>query len=86
MSDDVVFTADQIAACTTALRTALGKPPEHFSKHLFIGMISDEIEQLRSDGWSDAEIAKLVAESTRSLVGADDIALGYVGPDARGRG
>ena len=36
--------------CTTALRAALGLPPEQFSIQAFVGMISDEIEQLRTPG------------------------------------
>ena len=86
MSDDVVFTVDQIAACSTALRTALGRPPEHVSTERFVGMISDEIEGLRAGGWSDAEIAALVADSTGSVVAAEDITAFYAGPEDRGRG
>ena len=83
MSDDVVFTVDQVAACSTALRTALGKPPEHLSIAQFIGMISDEIEQLRAEAWSDVEIAALISETTGSVVGAGDVATFYAGPEAR---
>lgn len=85
MSDDVVFTIDQIAACSTALRTAIGLPPEHVSTARFVGMISDEIEQMRVQGWSDAEIAALVAESTGSTIADDDIAAHYATPEQRQR-
>lgn len=83
MVDEVVFTVDQVAACNTALRTALGLPPEHVPVARFVGMISDEIEQLRAKGWADAEIAALVAESTGSVMTAQDIADNYVGPAGR---
>jgi hypothetical protein len=81
----VVFTVDQIAACSTALRTALGLPPEHFTTERFVGMISDEIEQLRAKGWSDGEIAALVHESTQSVITAEDIADYYAPPELRRR-
>jgi hypothetical protein len=81
--DEVVFTVDQVAACNTALRTALGLPPEHVPASRFVGMISDEIEQLRGRGWSDAEIAALVAESTGSVLTAEDIAIHYAPPQLR---
>ena len=87
MSDgsDVVYTVDQVATCNTALRTALGKPPEHFTQAQFVGMISDEIEQLRAQGWSDAEIASLVAESTESVMDAEAIAAHFAPPELRRR-
>ena len=82
-ADEVVFTVDQAAACNTALRTALGLPPEHFSTARFVGMISDGIEQLRAKGWSDVEIASLIKESTGSVIEADDLAKYYAPPDLR---
>ena len=85
MADELVFTVDQVAACNTALRTALGLPPEHVPLSRFVGMISDEIEQLRSNGWSDTEIASLVAESTGSVIAAEDIATHYVSAERRRR-
>lgn len=81
--DEPVFTVDQVAACSTALRTALGLPPEHFPLARFVGMISDEIEQLRSNRWSDAEIASLVAESTGSAITAEHIEAHYASADRR---
>lgn len=83
MSDDVVFTVDQVAACSTALRTALGLPPEHFSIGRFVGMISDEIGQLRREGWSDVEITALVTESIGSEIAPEDIAAHYAAPELR---
>ncbi len=71
---DVVFTADQIAEASTALRTALGLRPEHFTLARFIEMVSGEVEQLRAKSWSDTEIAALLAESTGSVVSAQNLA------------
>lgn len=82
---DVVFTVDQTAAANTAMRTALGLPPQHFTISAFIGMISDEIQQLRERGWGDAEIAALVGESTGTAVTPGAIADHYATPEARGK-
>ena len=69
MSDDEpVFTVDQVAEANTALHTALGQRPRHVSLARFIRMLSDEIAQLRQQGWGDAEIAALLSESTGSVV------------------
>ena len=69
--NEVVFTVDQVAEASTALRTALGLRPEHFSLGRFIGMLRDEIVALRGQGWGDAEIAALLSESTKSVVPAE---------------
>lgn len=70
MSDEPVFTVDQLAEANTALRTALGLPPEHLPLGRFVSMLGDEIAQLRQQGWGDAEIAALLSESTGSVVPA----------------
>lgn len=72
--DDPVFTVDQVAEANTALRTALGLPPEHFPLARFLSMVGEEIGQLRQQGWGDAEIAALLSESTGSVVPADALA------------
>ncbi|MCW6508494.1 hypothetical protein [Lichenifustis flavocetrariae] len=81
---EVVFTVDQVAEANTALRTALGRPPENFTMAQFIAMVSDEIDQLRGKGWGDAEIASLLAESTGSIVTADSVSLHYAPVELRG--
>ena len=84
MSDDEpVFTVDQIATANTAMRVALGLPPEHFTLVRFVGMVANEIEQLRGAGWSDEAIADLVTEATGTTVGPDDITRCYSGPERR---
>jgi hypothetical protein len=51
----------------------MGLPAECFSLKAFIGMISDEIEQLRAHGFNDAAIADLLCEITRKAVSSRDI-------------
>lgn len=83
--DESPYTAEQAAAVTTALRSALGMPPQRFGTEQFVGMISDEIEQLRSAGKTDAEIAKLIADTCRIDIDAESLARYYAEPAARGR-
>ena len=86
LSDEHTFTADQTAAATTAMRMALGKPPEQFGVAQFVAMISDEVQQLREAGHSDEDIAAIVRESTGSTLDAGDLAAHYAPPEARGWG
>ncbi len=85
ISDDANFTAEQAAKANTALRAALGLPPQRFSAEQFVGMISDEIEQLRAAGKSDGDIAALVSDSTGVTVETESIAQFYADPEARDR-
>lgn len=84
MADDLTFTGEQAATAQTALREALGLPLENFPVQAFIGMISDEIEQLRAAGHGDAAIAKLVSGATGKTIGAETIDRFYASPQARG--
>jgi hypothetical protein len=79
------FTGKQAAEAQTALRKALGLPPEDFPLQAFVGMISDEIQQLRARGHDDAEIARLVSEATGKAVAPDEIARFYASPAQRHR-
>lgn len=62
------FSGEEAAEAQTALREALGLAPERFPVEVFIGMISDEIEQLRARGQDDAAIAQLVSDVTGKLI------------------
>lgn len=73
MTDEPVFTVDQVATANTALRTALGLPPEHVPLDRFLSMLGDELRQLRGAGWGDAEVAALLSESTGSIVPAEAV-------------
>ena len=84
MQKDVTVTGQQAADAQTALRKALGLPPEQFSLPAFIGMVSDEIEQLRAKGKSDGEIAKLIRSAVNVEVSADDISRFYASAEERG--
>jgi hypothetical protein len=79
MSD---FTAEDAAKANAVLRGALGLEPQRFSVQQFVGMASDEIEQLRAAGKSDEEIVRLL-KGAGIEVAAADIARYYAPPEAR---
>ncbi len=66
-----------------ALREAAGLPPEQFPVQAFVGMVSDEIEALRSQGKGDEEIASLIVGSSGIEITASEIAENYASPEAR---
>lgn len=78
------FTASQAADAQTALRKALGLPPEHFPLPAFIGMISEEIEQLRKTGKTDEEITAIIEEATWVKIAAQAVTDFYALPEKRG--
>lgn len=60
-----------------ALRDAAGLGPEMFPIEAFVGMISDEIENLRSRGKTDSEIAALIMENSTIEITAEEIFKNY---------
>jgi hypothetical protein len=49
----------------------------------FVGMISDEIQTLRSQGRSDEEIARAISTNSEIAIAAAEIAANYASPDDR---
>ena len=84
MTQDQTFSAEQAVRTQAVMRDALGLGPQRFPLQAFVGMISDEIEQLRAAGRSDAEIARLVSHAAGAEVSADDLKAFYATPEARG--
>lgn len=78
------FTGQQAATAQTALRRALGLDPEQFSVPAFIGMVSDEIEQLRTQGKTDDQIAELIEQAIGVKLSAETITRFYATPEERG--
>ena len=77
------FSAQEAVTVQRELRRALGLPAEAFPLPAFIGMISDEIEQFRADGRSDAEIATLIKDAIGRELDPADIARFYARPEER---
>ncbi len=86
MSDrEPTFTGQQAAQAQTALRQELGLAAEQFPLQAFVGMISDEIEQLRSQGRTDVQIAALIEKAIGTKIPAEQVTQFYASPEARGR-
>ncbi len=86
MTDAPTFDLDQALTAQRRMRDVLGLDEERFPIPAFVGMVSDEIEQLRAAGHSDADIVRLVAEATGVDVPTDAIARYYVEPADRNDG
>ena len=77
------YPVEQAVRAQKALRDAAGLGPEMFPIQAFVGMISDEIEVLRSQGKTDDEIAVLIAANSSIEITASDIEKNYASPDDR---
>jgi hypothetical protein len=66
-----------------ALREASGAEEEMFDLAEVIGMVSDEIDMLKDQGRSEAEIAGLIKQATGKPVTTDDVKKYYVPADER---
>lgn len=65
------------------LRSAAGLGEESFPIEGFVGMISDEIEALRSQGKSDRDIAQLIRTHSGIEIDAAEITRHYAPPEER---
>ena len=77
------FTVEQAVAAQRALRENLGLPSETFPIAAFVGMISDEIEQLHAAGRSSQQIAAIIEASIGRTVNAADLDRFYAPPEQR---
>lgn len=57
------FTTDEAMRAQQALRAAMGLGPETMTPQALVGMLADEIDQLRKLGKSDADLARLLTEA-----------------------
>jgi hypothetical protein len=73
----------QAVRAQKALRDAAALGPEMFPIEAFVGMISDEIEQLRSQGKTDGEIAALITRNSDIQITAEEISENYASPENR---
>ena len=77
------YPVEQAVRAQKALREAAGLGPELFPIQAFVGMISDEIEALRSQGKTDEEIARLIAAHSSIEITASEIAENFASPAQR---
>ena len=80
------YPIDEALRAQKALREAAGLGPEMFPLEAFVGMISDEIEKLRSQGKTDGEIAAMINENSGIEITAEEIAANYASPEERQQG
>lgn len=66
-----------------ALRDLAGLKPEMFPMEAFVGMVSDEVETLRGQGYSDDAIAQVITKSSKIAITGDQIAANYASPELR---
>ena len=83
MSKPRMYSVEEAVKAQKALRTAAGLGPEEFPVQAFVGMISDEIESLRTRGKSDAEIARIISQNSAIEITAAEIAENYATPEQR---
>lgn len=77
------YPVEQALRAQAALREAAGLGKEMFPIQAFVGMISDEIEELRKMGSTDEEIAALIRENSSIDITAAEIADNYAPPEER---
>ena len=77
------ISVDEAIQAQRALRNLAGLEPEQFPVQAFVGMISDEIEQLRTQGHNDEQIADVIRKSAAIEITAAEIAENYASPEAR---
>lgn len=77
------YPIEQALRAQNALRKAAGLGAEMFPVQAFVGMVSDEIEQLRRLGKTDEEIARLITGHSEIEITADEIGAYYADPESR---
>lgn len=87
MSDDSVadFSIDDVVLAQNEMRHMLCLPDPQFSMPTFIGMLSDEIEQMRRAGHTDELVAETIRRATGQHVEAGDVGRYYLSIEERGR-
>lgn len=83
MPDPQVYPVEEAVKAHKALRSLSGQGPEMFPIEAFVGMISDEVETLRTLGKSDDEIAAVIRQHSSIDITAQQIAAHYAPPELR---
>ncbi|WP_348263400.1 hypothetical protein P8935_02325 [Telmatobacter sp. DSM 110680] len=83
MAESKTYSIQDALQAQSALRAAAGLEPERFPVEAFVGMISDEIEALRTQGQSNEQIASLIRQSSAIDVTSGEIEANYAPPEQR---
>jgi len=77
------YPLEEALKAQSALRSAAGLQPEQFPIQSFVGMVSDEIEILRTQGKTDEEIAALIRRASNIEINSGEIVQNYAPPEER---
>ncbi len=77
------FPLDEALKAQSALRDAAGLPAELFPMQAFVGMISDEIDALRSRGVDDDGIAAIICDHSAIQITSQQIRDFYAPQESR---
>ncbi len=77
------YPVEEAVRAQKALRELAGLGPEMFPVEAFVGMISDEVEMLRTQGHSDEEIAKTIKAHSNIEITPAEISANYASPQER---
>ncbi len=83
---DKQFPLEEALKAQKVLREMANLGPEMFPVHAFVGMISDEIEELRKRGHSDEQIAAVIRKNSSIDITAGEIAANFASEEQRQRG
>jgi hypothetical protein len=83
VTDDSTFSLAEALAAQKALRDAAGAEDEVFDLADVIGMVSEEIDMLKDQGKSFAEMATMIQTATGKAVTAEEVEKHYVPADER---
>ncbi len=80
------YPVEEAVRAQKALRELANLGPEMFPVEAFVGMISDEIEELRRRGHTDEEIAAVVRKNSKIDITGVEIASNFATPEQRHKG
>ena len=83
MTQSKMYPVEEAIKAQKALRSAAGLGPEEFPIEAFVGMISDEVESLRTCGKTDDEIAAMIQQHSAIDITGQQIAENYASPEKR---
>ncbi len=78
-----MYPVEEAVRAQKALRQLAGLGPEMFPIQAFVGMISDEVETLRTRGLTDEDIATAIRQNSHIQITAAEIAENYASPQQR---
>jgi len=82
---DKSCSVDEALRAQAALRQLAGLAPEQFPMPAFVGMISDEIEELRRLGHTDDDIAGVIRQHSTIPITAQELTDYYAPSEERHR-